>query len=250
MADADLWSEPHTYDPYGNPTPSSSTADSRFGYAGQHTDHTTGLIYMRARWYDPATAAFITSDPIGHASGETNLYRYAAGDPTNAVDPTGLILGIPGTPSVENLSDFAAGFGDTVTLGGTRALRQAVGIDNVDYCSTAYGYGGAGGTVTAVGLPVAQGVAVYRVLRGVKTAYAAGARGDKVAGGVTASKLTSHLAGRIFTRRLGIPPDRARNGAAMLQRGDRTWRGPSGGSSNFEISTRGRHDHMNWHLAH
>ena len=57
--------------------------------AGQYTDPASGLIYMRARWYDPATGQFITSDPIGHASGETNLYRYAGGDPTNFTDPTG-----------------------------------------------------------------------------------------------------------------------------------------------------------------
>ncbi|MEA2195931.1 MAG: hypothetical protein QOG42_2693, partial [Solirubrobacteraceae bacterium] len=82
----------YSFDPYGNPTPDSSTADSRFGYAGQYTDHTTGLIYMRARWYDPATGQFLTSDPIGHASGETNLYRYAAGDPANLIDPTGLSI--------------------------------------------------------------------------------------------------------------------------------------------------------------
>ena len=80
----------YSYDPYGNPTAGSSAADSRFGYAGQHTDHATGLIYLRARWYDPQTGAFVTSDPIGHASGETNLYGYAGGDPVNATDPTGL----------------------------------------------------------------------------------------------------------------------------------------------------------------
>ena len=142
----------YTYDPYGNPTDGSSMADSRFGYAGQHTDHATGLIYMRARWYDPRTGAFITSDPIGHASGETNLYRYAGGDPTNAVDPTGLILGIPGTPSGADISDFAAGFGDTVTFGGTKALRQALNLDYVDYCSGWYGGGELAGVAEAIAL--------------------------------------------------------------------------------------------------
>jgi RHS repeat-associated protein len=79
------------YDPYGNPT-TTPAASNPFGYAGQYTDHATGLIYMRARWYDPATGQFITSDPIGHASGETNLYRYAAGDPANLADPSGLLI--------------------------------------------------------------------------------------------------------------------------------------------------------------
>jgi RHS repeat-associated protein len=82
----------YSYTPYGTPTPDASNTDSRFGYAGQYTDHATGLIYMRARWYDPATGQFLTSDPIGNASGETNLYRYAGGDPANLIDPTGLSI--------------------------------------------------------------------------------------------------------------------------------------------------------------
>jgi hypothetical protein len=35
------------YDPYGNPT-TPATPSNPFGYAGQYTDHTTDLIYMRA----------------------------------------------------------------------------------------------------------------------------------------------------------------------------------------------------------
>ena len=152
----------YTYDAYGDPTPGSSAADSRFGYAGQHTDHASGLIYMRARWYDPRTGAFLTTDPIGHASGETNLYRYAGGDPINAIDPSGLILGIPGTPSGEDISNFAAGFGDTASFGITRRIRAALGVDYVDYCSSAYGYGGR----AATGVEVATGVAGAAKLTG------------------------------------------------------------------------------------
>ena len=118
----------YTFDPYGNPAAGSSTVDSRFGYAGQYADRTTGLIYMRARWYDPATAQFITADPIGLASGETNLYRYAGGDPANRVDPSGLLdLGIVdvGLPSGAGASNFFAGFGDTATFGITKQIRGA-----------------------------------------------------------------------------------------------------------------------------
>ena len=76
------------YDAYGN---GAATAERMpFGFAGQYTDSQTGLMYMRARWYDPKTGQFITADPIGHASGETNLYRYAGNDPINSLDPSGL----------------------------------------------------------------------------------------------------------------------------------------------------------------
>ena len=147
----------YTFDPYGNPAAGSSTVDSRFGYAGQYTDRQSGLIYMRARWYDPAAGQFITSDPIGMASGETNLYRYAGGDPANRVDPSGLLdLGIIdiGLPSGADVSNFFAGFGDTATFGITKQIRGALGIDYVDYCSSAYGYGGNLGA----GIEIATGV--------------------------------------------------------------------------------------------
>jgi RHS repeat-associated protein len=128
----------YTFDPYGNPAVGSSAADSRFGYAGQYTDRATGLIYMRARWYDPATGQFITTDPIGLDSGETNLYRYAGGDPANLVDPSGLL-------SIADVSNFASGVYDELTFGATRKIRELIGSDGVDYCSSAYNAGGYGG---------------------------------------------------------------------------------------------------------
>jgi RHS repeat-associated protein len=128
----------YTFDPYGNPAAGSSTADSRFGFAGQYTDRASGLIYMRARWYDPATAQFITADPIGLDSGETNLYRYAGGDPANLVDPSGLL-------SIADVSNFASGVYDELTFGATRKIREFIGSDGVDYCSGAYHAGGYGG---------------------------------------------------------------------------------------------------------
>jgi RHS repeat-associated protein len=53
----------------------------------------TGLIYARARWYDPQTGTFLTPDPSGYAD-SSNLYAYAAGDPVNNSDPTGECIGL------------------------------------------------------------------------------------------------------------------------------------------------------------
>ncbi len=33
------------------------------GYRGETTDPATGLVWLRARWYDPATARFLSADP-------------------------------------------------------------------------------------------------------------------------------------------------------------------------------------------
>jgi RHS repeat-associated protein len=81
----------YNYDPYGNrATVKATSIVAPFGYAGQYTDPTTGLIYMRARYYDPQTAQFLTRDPLGFASGSQNPYAYTNNDPTNLTDPTGL----------------------------------------------------------------------------------------------------------------------------------------------------------------
>jgi RHS repeat-associated protein len=48
-----------------------------------------GQIYMRNRYYDPATGQFTQVDPIGLAGG-LNAYGFAAGDPVTYGDPYGL----------------------------------------------------------------------------------------------------------------------------------------------------------------
>jgi len=60
------------------------------GYASQYTDPATGLQYLRARYYDPATQQFLTVDPL--LAQTDQAYAYAGGSPTNATDPSGLTI--------------------------------------------------------------------------------------------------------------------------------------------------------------
>lgn len=78
----------YTYNPYGKAIPSTTSILNPFTYAGQYTDRLTGLVYMRARWYDPTTGQFLTRDPI--TSLTQAPYSYAGDDPLNEDDPTGL----------------------------------------------------------------------------------------------------------------------------------------------------------------
>jgi RHS repeat-associated protein len=48
-----------------------------------------GQMYMRNRYYDPATGQFTQTDPIG-ISGGLNTYGFADGDPVSYNDPYGL----------------------------------------------------------------------------------------------------------------------------------------------------------------
>ncbi|WP_146577689.1 phospholipase effector Tle1 domain-containing protein [Neorhodopirellula pilleata] len=66
--------------------------DTIYGQAGREWDESTDLYFHRARYLDPATGAFISQDPIGFAAGDANLYRMVGNSPTNATDPSGLVL--------------------------------------------------------------------------------------------------------------------------------------------------------------
>jgi RHS repeat-associated protein len=78
-----------TYNAYGTPT-CEGTATTPLGFDGQYTSADTGLIYMRARVYDPATAQFLTVDPAASVTREP--YGYTSDNPLNYTDRSGLDL--------------------------------------------------------------------------------------------------------------------------------------------------------------
>jgi RHS repeat-associated protein len=81
-----------SYNPYGQTTSTTGTT-TPLGYDGQYTDPETGFIYLRARYYDPATGQFITRDPATPIT--TEPYLYVGDNPLDQTDPTGLsFLGI------------------------------------------------------------------------------------------------------------------------------------------------------------
>lgn len=76
------------YAPYGQIRYRQSNYDTPFlfgGFFGAMTD-SNGLIYMRARYYNPLTCRFINSDPARVGS---NWFAYAGGNPVSFADPTG-----------------------------------------------------------------------------------------------------------------------------------------------------------------
>ncbi len=80
-----------TYDPFGaqaeeTPATEYDLADNPFQYAGEYRDPVWGGVYLRARWYDPNLAQFISRDPMPHL----NPYAYGGGNPVMRVDPGGM----------------------------------------------------------------------------------------------------------------------------------------------------------------
>ena len=78
----------YTYDSYGELGTHIGTASSSLLFAGQYLDAESGLYYLQARYYDPKTGQFTTSDPLANLTNQP--FSYAGNDPTNQTDPTGL----------------------------------------------------------------------------------------------------------------------------------------------------------------
>jgi RHS repeat-associated protein len=87
----------YTYAPFGELLAAQGTRSSALQYTGEQNDLDTGLIYLRARWYDPATGRFTTRDPFpGFAVLPQTLhpYVYVNNNPVNLTDPSGEIADI------------------------------------------------------------------------------------------------------------------------------------------------------------
>ncbi|MVF24754.1 hypothetical protein EVC37_24600 [Methylocaldum sp. BRCS4] len=76
------------FDAFGQKLSGSGTVP-QYGYTGREPD-ATGLIYYRARYYDPSVGRFTQRDPVGYLDG-LNRYAYVGNNPVNFTDPNGLL---------------------------------------------------------------------------------------------------------------------------------------------------------------
>ena len=79
----------YAYDAFGNRTVEEETVENRFGFAGEMLDAVTGQYYLRARFYNPVIARFLSEDTY-YGDG-LNLYAYCHNNPVRYVDPSGHI---------------------------------------------------------------------------------------------------------------------------------------------------------------
>jgi RHS repeat-associated protein len=79
------------YDPYGNMIANTGEDTTTYGFTSEQTD-TSGLVYLRARYYAPTIGRFLSRDswegdyykPLSY-----NLWLYGYGNPVNLIDSSG-----------------------------------------------------------------------------------------------------------------------------------------------------------------
>lgn len=105
--------ESRSYAPYGEPFGVTGTNQTPYGFTGEYTDPTTGLVHLRARDYAPGLGTFTALDPFEGTAGRPmslngyswvegntpngavgepifhNRYSYANANPVNLADPSG-----------------------------------------------------------------------------------------------------------------------------------------------------------------
>jgi RHS repeat-associated protein len=203
-------------------------------FTGKPFDVAIGLQYNINRWYDPATGRWLSEDPIGFGGGHENLNVYTGNSPVVTVDPSGLepvgldpaqraawrhrrlvematrqayadiyhMVNDPitghGNDWFDKLSDFAAGWGDTLSMGLTNLIREHAGWNSaVDFDSVSYAAGEWTGAIHAAAIAGAASgsirsevtSAVIEQATGVPVSLRPGARSGDVLGQVDSAAL-------------------------------------------------------------
>jgi RHS repeat-associated protein len=82
-------------DAFGVATVTQGTSTQLFGFTGEQRD-SDGLMYLRARYYDPVASRFLSRDSMpGYlvAPLSLNRYTYVQNNPINQTDPSGMAAG-------------------------------------------------------------------------------------------------------------------------------------------------------------
>ncbi len=82
----------YNYEAFGNPLQVVGSTPNHYRFTGEQHDPQTGLIYLRARYYDPKIGRFITQDTWQGQQSKPlskHKYLYANANPVVFIDPTG-----------------------------------------------------------------------------------------------------------------------------------------------------------------
>ena len=106
-----------SYEPYGEILSSAGSGASTYGYTGEMQDVSTGLVYLRARYYAYRDARFLTRDswkgdyamPMSY-----NGWLYGYANPQRYTDPTGFVSSDVSKEAEKVVKKLSATYGITV----------------------------------------------------------------------------------------------------------------------------------------
>jgi RHS repeat-associated protein len=128
-------------------------------YAQSYRDPATGLLYLINRYYDPATAQFLSVDPL--VSDTAQPYEYAADNPLDQNDPNGLFCVLGHNPNGSCRGSNVGNDAHAVVIGlGVVALAATVAAAAIPAGATAAVLTG----VAAVASGVAAAYGVEQVI--------------------------------------------------------------------------------------
>ncbi|RYZ43187.1 MAG: hypothetical protein EOO71_04475 [Myxococcaceae bacterium] len=133
-----------------------------FGFKGEYRDAESGLIYMRARYYDPELLRFLSRDSFPFF----NPYNYVSGNPVMLSDPTGQFDVTAAL--IKQRAKAGLGSGSQWASGGS-------GKSSIDGWAVAGIVAGLAAAVLTVGIGGLIAGATISTLAGVALAGAAGA---------------------------------------------------------------------------
>ena len=92
----------YAYDPWGKLTSIDTLGTkNKYKFTGEALDPIDGLLFLRARYYDPSVGRFISRDPLLgliELPSSRNRYQYTLSNPVTLEDPSGL-TSIDGNPN-------------------------------------------------------------------------------------------------------------------------------------------------------
>jgi RHS repeat-associated protein len=195
----------YTYDVFGAVRSMTGSSANEFTFTGEQVDGELGLVYLRARYYDPEVGRFITADVLPGMVDEPqslNRYVYTTNRPAHLTDPSGQIAWVPAMTALGAakgfLGQYAADVVQNVMEGETGAemFRPRSSIQSY---ALATGAGAAEGLATSVGCPpfvcgaiIAGGQSYLDDVLNGRPTDPWKIAGDAVVGGI-ASKLGSSL---------------------------------------------------------
>jgi RHS repeat-associated protein len=203
------------YEPYGamiQNARSSNPAGLRHTYTGQEADGETGLMYYRARYYDPVVAMFISPDILTHqptvperftlpdqliASGTEpqrfNRFAYCLNNPITYIDETGEIV-----PLIVVMIVVGVAVGASVAAAVNYQAYNSGQISQGQYAGLIIMGGVVGGVGGAAGCWAGGAVAAGAVF-GLEAGSAAAATAGAMAGGAVGGFTSGFLGGATET---------------------------------------------------